>query len=56
MQFKGWMWQLEWFPFLEFHDRISGSSVATAVATGLSSLISCDKLAHSGSGKEWVVK
>ena len=36
-------------PFLESNDRISGSSVATAIAAGLSSLIlSCDRLAHPG--------
>ncbi|KAI0849800.1 hypothetical protein F5Y00DRAFT_234886 [Daldinia vernicosa] len=34
-------------PFLESDDRISGSSVATAIAAGLSSLIlSCDRIAH----------
>ncbi|KAL8743053.1 MAG: hypothetical protein Q9190_004554 [Brigantiaea leucoxantha] len=34
-------------PFLKSDDRISGSSVATAVAAGLSSLIlSCDRLAN----------
>ncbi|KAL9120735.1 MAG: hypothetical protein Q9187_002705 [Circinaria calcarea] len=36
-------------PFLKSDDRISGSSVATAIAAGLSSLtLSCDRLAHSG--------
>lgn len=34
-------------PFLDSNDRISGSSVATAIAAGLSSLIlSCDTFAH----------
>ncbi len=34
-------------PFLESNDRISGSSVATAIASGLSSLIlSCTRLAN----------
>ncbi|KAL8943001.1 MAG: hypothetical protein Q9211_001150 [Gyalolechia sp. 1 TL-2023] len=34
-------------PFLKSDDLISGSSVATAIAAGLSSLIlSCDRLAH----------
>lgn len=53
-------------PFLESDDRVSGSSVATAIATGLSSLIlSCDKLAreeraqqgkgHSELNWNWVV-
>ena len=36
-------------PFLKSDDRISGSSVATAIAAGLSSLtLSCDGLAHPG--------
>ena len=36
-------------PFLVSEDRISGSSVATAIAAGLSSLIlSCDRLAFPG--------
>lgn len=36
-------------PFLESDDRISGSSVSTAIAAGLSSLIlSCDRLACPG--------
>ncbi|EHK20707.1 uncharacterized protein TRIVIDRAFT_153866 [Trichoderma virens Gv29-8] len=35
-------------PFLESSDRISGSSVATAIAAGLSSLVlSCDRLARN---------
>ncbi|KAL8419636.1 hypothetical protein RB594_002720 [Gaeumannomyces avenae] len=37
-------------PFLESTDRISGSSVATALVAGLTSLIlSCHRLAHPGS-------
>jgi hypothetical protein len=36
-------------PFLESHDRISGSSMATAIVAGLSSLIlSCDRLVNPG--------
>ena len=34
-------------PFLKSDDRISGSTVSTAIAAGLSSLtLSCDRLAH----------
>ena len=36
-------------PFLKSDDLISGSSVATAIAAGLSSLtLSCDRLTHPG--------
>lgn len=51
-------------PFLESDDRISGSSVATAIAAGLGSLmLSCDGLANGGpsraynrSGRSEVIK
>ncbi|KAK1254166.1 hypothetical protein MKX08_008161 [Trichoderma sp. CBMAI-0020] len=41
-------------PFLESDDRISGSSVATAIAAGLGSLtLSCDRLANGGPSREY---
>lgn len=41
-------------PFLESDDRISGSSVATAIAAGLSSLtLSCDRLAKKDPYKNY---
>lgn len=41
-------------PFLESNDRISGSSVATAIASGISSLIlSCARLNTCNPAKDW---
>lgn len=41
-------------PFLESDDRISGSSVATAIAAGLGSLmLSCDRLANGGPSRAY---